>query len=479
LHVSDSTERIATTRASQRVAAVWSDLRLAARGTRHDYTAGPVGRAIFLLAVPMVLEMVMESVFAVVDVFWVAKLGADAVATVGLTESMMSIVYTLAFGLAIGATATVARRIGEKDPDAAARSAVQAIALAILASAALGVAGAIFAPQLLRIMGASPEVLARGASFTRVMLGGSASVFLLFVINAVFRGAGDAAVAMRVLWLANWINIVLGPLLIFGIGPFPRMGVTGAAIATTIGRGTGVLFAASRLTHDSGHLIVRRSHLVIDVRAMIRLVRMSAVGTFQILVGSTAWIGLIRILAGMGSVAVAGYTIAIRMVIFAILPAFGLSNAAATMVGQNLGARNADRAEQAVWTAARYNLVFLGALGILFVAAAPWITALFTRDQGVASVASLGLRVIALGFPFYAYGMVLTQSFNGAGDTWTPTWINIGVFWVAEIPFAWWLAAQTGFGPKGVFIAITAAYSLLALVSAVLFRQGKWKTRRV
>lgn len=465
--------------AGSRFVRFWSDLRLAAHGTRHDYTAGPTGRAIFLLAVPMVLEMLMESIFAVVDVFWVAHLGADAVATVGLTESMMAIIYTLAFGMAIGTTATVARRIGEKNPDEAAHVAVQALALGVLLSAALGVLGAMFAPELLRVMGAAPGVLTGGAGFARVMLGGSATVFLLFVINAVFRGAGDAAVAMRVLWLANGINIVLGPLLIFGIGPFPKIGLTGAAIATTIGRGTGVLFALNRLAHDSGHLIVSRAHLSIDLDAMTRLVRMCAVGTFQILVGTTAWIGLIRILAGFGSAAVAGYTIAIRIVIFALLPAYGLANAAATMVGQNLGARNPERAERSVWTAARYNLAFLGALGVLFVVLAPLIIAAFTRDPQVASIAGTGLRVIALGFPFYAFGMVLTQAFNGAGDTWTPTWINVFVFWLFEIPVAWLLSTRTGMGQTGVFVAITVSYSVLALVSSVLFRRGRWQTKKV
>jgi putative MATE family efflux protein len=427
----------------------------------------------------MVLEMVMESIFAVVDVFWVAHLGADAVATVGLTESMMAIIYTLAFGMAIGTTATVARRIGEKNPDEAAHVAVQALALGVLLAAALGVLGAMFAPELLRVMGAAPGVLAGGTGFARVMLGGSATVFLLFVINAVFRGAGDAAVAMRVLWLANGINIVLGPLLIFGIGPFPKIGLTGAAIATTIGRGTGVLFALNRLAHDSGHLIVSRAHLSIDLHAMTRLVRMCAVGTFQILVGTTAWIGLIRILAGFGSAAVAGYTIALRIVIFALLPAYGLANAAATMVGQNLGARNPERAERSVWTAARYNLAFLGALGVLFLVLAPLIIAAFTRDPQVASIAGTGLRVIALGFPFYAFGMVLTQAFNGAGDTWTPTWINVFVFWLFEIPVAWLLSTRTGMGQTGVFVAITVAYSVLALVSSVLFRRGRWQTKKV
>lgn len=462
-----------------RLARIWADLKLAARGTRHDYTRGPIGRAIFLLAVPMILEMVMESIFAVVDIFWVAKLGAAAVATVALTESMMAIVYTLAFGLAIGTTATVARRVGEKDADGAASAAVQAIALGLVVSLSLGALGAVYAPDLLRLMGAGTDVLATGTGFARVMLGGSASVFMLFVINAALRGAGDAAVAMRVLWFANALNIVLGPLFIFGLGPFPELGVTGAAVATTIGRSAGVLFAASRLWRGAGHIAVHGRHLFVRPGAMVRLARLCAVGTFQLLISTTAWIGLIRILATFGSAVVAGFGIAIRIVIFALLPAFGLSNAAATMVGQSLGAKDAARAEQSVWVAARYNLAFLGSLGAVFVLLSPWIVAVFTAEPDVARVATLGLRIIGLGFPLFAFGMVLTQSFNGAGDTWTPTWINLFVFWLFEIPLAWLLSRRTGLEYGGGFLAITMAYCALAIVSAAIFRQGTWKGKKV
>jgi putative MATE family efflux protein len=465
--------------AAARVHTVWTDLRDAVRGTRHDYTAGSIKRAIFLLAVPMVLEMVMESLFAVSDVFWVGRLGPDAVATVGLTESMMIIVYTLAVGLSIAVTATVARRIGENNPDAAARAAVQGIAVAALVSGALSVLGAMFAPTLLAAIGASPAVLAAGTRFVRVMLGGSSTAFLLFIINSAFRGAGDAAVSMRVLWLSNAINIVLGPVLIFGVGPFPAMGVTGAAVATTIGRGIGVLFALSRLARGSAHLAVARRHLALDPALMARMVRMSGNGTFQVLVGSMSWIGLVRITAGFGSVAMAGYTIAIRIVLFALLPAWGLGNAAATMVGQSLGAKNPARAEEAVWTAARLNVAFLGIMGALFVVFARTIVSAFTNDAGVAEVAAFGLRVVAAGFPFDALGMVLTQAFNGAGDTWTPTKINLGVFWLFEIPLAWVLAAKAGFGYRGVFIAVFAAYAALAGVSTILFRRGTWKLKHV
>ena len=465
--------------AGTRLAQLWADLKLAARGTRHDYTQGPIGRAIFLLAVPMVLEMMMESIFVIVDVFWVAKLGAAAVATVALTESMMAIVYTLAFGLGIGTTAMVARRVGEKDADGAATAAVQAIALGLLVSLSLGAAGAFFAPDLLRVMGAGPDVLEQGTGFARVMVGGSASVFMLFVINAIFRGAGDAAVAMRVLWFANALNIVLGPLFIFGLGPFPDMGVTGAAVATTIGRSAGVLFAASLLWKGSGHVAVHRQHLRVRISAMLRLAGLCATGTFQILISTAAWIGLIRILASFGSVVVAGYGIAIRIVIFALLPAFGLSNAAATMVGQSLGAKDPARAEQSVWTAARYNLAFLGALGATFVLLAPWIVGAFTAEPDVARVATLALRIVGLGFPLYAFGMVMTQSFNGAGDTWTPTWINLFVFWLVEIPLAWVLSKHTSLGYRGGFVAILGAYCTLAVVSGVIFKRGRWKAMSV
>ena len=457
----------------------WSELKLAARGSRHDYTSGSIGRSIFLLAVPMVMEMLMESVFVIVDLFWVGHLGAEAVAIVGLTESMMVIVYTLAFGLTIGATATVARRIGEKNPEGAANAAVQAITLGLMVSGTLAILGAIFAPNLLGIMGASPEVLEHGTTFARVMLGGSMTAFMLFVINSVFRGAGDASVAMRVLWRANTINMILGPLLIFGMGPFPELGVVGAAVATTIGRGTGAVLALRQLGVGSGHLAVRREHIRIDWRAIAKLARMCLSGTFQILAGSAAWIGLVRILATFGSASVAGYTVAIRIVIFAILPAFGLSNAAATMVGQALGAKDPARAEKAVWTAARYNLAFLGALGVLFIVFAPYIIAGFTPDPDVRPIATFGLRVVALGFPMFAFGMVLTQAFNGAGDTWTPTWINLGVYWLFQIPLAWWLAHQGGLGTDGVFWSITIGYAALVTVSAVLFRRGAWKTRSV
>jgi len=458
----------------------WATFREALRGSRHhDYTAGPIGRAIILLAVPMVMEMFMESLFAVVDIFWVAHLGADAVATVGLTESMLALVYTAAMGLSIGVGAMVARRIGEKNPAGAAEAAVQGIALGLMIAAVTGTLGALFAPRLLGVMGASPEVIAVGAGYTRVMLGGNAVILLLFLINATFRGAGDAAIAMRVLWLANWINIMLGPCLIFGLGPFPRLGVQGAAIATTIGRGTGVLYQIYRLMRRDGRIVIHRDQLQIRPAVMHRLLRLSGTGTFQVLVGTASWIGLVRIISTFGANAVAGYTIGVRVIIFALLPSWGLANAAATMVGQGLGAGKPERAERAVWIAGLYNMYFLGAVGVLFVILAGPIVALFTKDAAVAPVAASCLRIVSCGYLFYAWGMVLTQSFNGAGDTWTPTWLNVFCFWLWEVPLAWALAVRFGFGPSGVFLAITIAFSTLAVASAVLFRRGSWKLRRV
>ena len=458
---------------------MWSTLREALRGTQIDFTTAPVGRAVIMLAVPMVLEMAMESIFAVVDIFWVGRLGADAVATVGLTESMLTLIYTAAMGLSIGATALVARRTGEQDPEGASRAAGQSILLGLAVAAAIGIAGAINAAALLRMMGASEDIIRTGSGFTRIMLGGNATVLLLFLLNAVFRGAGDAAIAMRVLMLGNLLNIVLGPCFIFGLGPFPEMGVAGAAVATNIGRGTAVLYQIVTLTRGRGRVRVGLRHLRLDLETMKTVVRLSGLGTFQILVGTASYIGLVRIISIFGSAALAGYTIGMRVIIFALLPAFGLSNAAATMVGQNLGAGRPDRAERAVWTAARYNMAFLGGVGLVFLLAAPVITGIFTADPLVQPMATACLRIVSLGFVFYACGMVLTQSFNGAGDTWTPTVLNLLIFWLWEIPLAWWLSTQGGFGAHGVFIALTVAYSTLAVVSAILFRRGTWKTRKV
>lgn len=458
---------------------LWRAVRESLRGSHRDYTSGPIGRSIIMLAIPMVLEMLMESVFAVVDIFWVAHLGADAVATVGLTESMLTLLYAVAIGLGLGATAMVARRIGERNPEGAARAAVQAIALGLIVSVIVSIIGVSFADRLLGLMGGSPWVLEHGASFTKIMFAGNATILLLFLINAIFRGAGDAAIAMRVLWLANSINIVLGPCFIFGLGPFPELGVAGAAVATTIGRGTGVLYAFSRLIRSGGRFDIRKHHLKLEPSIMGRLVRLSATATFQIFIGMASWIGLIRTISSFGSDALAGYTIGIRVIIFALLPSWGMANAAATMVGQSLGAGKPDRAERAVWRAGFYNMIFLGAVGLAFVLFARQIIGLFTIDPNIVPYGVDCLRIVAYGFLFYAWGMVITQSFNGAGDTWTPTIINLFVFWLWELPLAYVLAISFGLGPRGVFLAIMISFSTLAVVSALMFRRGKWKTRKV
>jgi len=467
---------------------LWEELRDSLRGVQRDYTTGPVGHALLLLAVPMVLETLAESIFAVVDIFFVSKLGAWATATVGITETLMHLVYTVAIGLSIGVTAMVARRIGEKDPEAAARTAVQAICLGLSIATVIGILGAIFAPQLLALMGADETMVAQGGSYARIMLAGNATVMLLFLINAAFRGAGDAAIAMRVLWLANGINVVLDPALIFGWGPLPELGIQGAAIATTVGRGTAVLAQFWWLARAGGRLSIGRRHLEVIPSMMWRLWRLSVTGMFQVFVPVASWIGLVRILAGFGAEALAGYTIGIRLIIFALLPSWGMSNAAATMVGQSLGAGKPERAERAVWTAAVYNMLCLGIIGVLYWVFAPTIVSFFAsvddplRAQEVANVVGWGvlcLRIVSTGFVFYALGMVLEQSFNGAGDVWTPTYINIFCFWLFELPAAAILAYGLGWGPTGVFVAMTVSFSMLAVVSGVLFRRGRWKEKVV
>ena len=457
----------------------WDSVGEALRGSRRDYTEGPVARAILVLAVPMVLEMVMESVFAVCDVFFVSRLGANAVATVGLTESWLTLVYAMAMGLAIAATAMVARRTGERDTDGASRAAGQGILLALGVAAVLGAAGATFAPALLRVMGASSDVLATGTAYTRVMLGGTVTIIMLFVINAIFRGAGDAAIAMRVLWLANTINILLGPCLIFGLGPFPRLGVTGAAVATTIGRGTGALFALSRLLKPGSRVDIHLRHLRLDGSLIRRLSRLAWSGSVQLLIGMGSWIALIRLLSTFGSNVLAGYTIGIRVIMFALLPAAGLANAAATMVGQALGARKPERAERAVRIAGWYNMAVLTVVGAVLAVFAPAIAQIFTRDPAIVPFAADALRVVACGFPFYAWGMVISQSFNGAGDTRTPTLLNLLVFWCWEIPLAYVLAVRLGMGPRGIYLAIAIAFSTYAVAGAIVFRRGAWKGRSV
>ena len=458
---------------------VWESVREALRGSHRDYTEGHVSRAILILAIPMVLEMIMESVFAVCDVFFVSKLGATAVAAVGLTESWLTLIYALAMGLAISASAMVARRTGEKDREGAAKAAGQGILLALAVAIVLGVAGGTLAPRLLGVMGASPDVIAMGTSYTRVMLGGNVTIVMLFVINAIFRGAGDAAIAMRVLWLANAINILLGPCLIFGLGPFPQLGVAGAAVATTIGRGTGAVFALSRLLKPGSRIDIPPRHLRLDFPLLGRLVRIGWSAAVQMLIGMCSWIALIRILSTFGSNVLAGYTIGIRIIIFALLPAAGVANAAATMVGQALGAKKPERAEHAVKVAGTYNMAVLSAMGIVLALLAPEIARLFTQDPLVVPYAANALRIVACGFPFYAWGMVISQSFNGAGDTRTPTLLNLFVFWCWEIPLGFVLAKTAGFGPNGIYLAIAIAFSTYAIAGGAVFKRGTWKLKRV
>src|SRR5229473_425861 len=414
---------------------IWSSIREALRGSHQDFTTGSLNRAILLLAIPMVLEMVLESLFAVVDVFWVGRLGANAVATVGLTESLLSLIFAVGIGLSLSTTAMVARRIGEKDPEGAAVAGVQAIVLGLITSVAIGIPCFIYAPQLLRLMGASNDIVAMGSGYARIALGGSGAILLLFLNNAIFRGAGDAAIAMRLLWVSNIINLILDPCLIFGWGPFPRLGVTGAALATFTGRSIGVGYQFYRLLRGTERIRILAQQLRVNWSVLLRLVRVSLTGILQFAIAHTSWIGLVRIVSVFGSAALAGYTIAIRIVIFIILPSWGLSNAAATLVGQNLGAKQPERAQISVWRTGFYNMLFLGIIGIFFLIYATPVVRLFTSDPVVIPLAATCLRILSYGNIGYAYGMVMLQAFNGAGDTVTPTIVNFFGFWPLEIYF--------------------------------------------
>jgi len=459
---------------------LFSSIRDAIRGDSHrDFTKEPIGRAITLLAIPMVLEMAMESLFAVVDMFWVAHVGADAVATIGLTEAVLTLLFSVAMGLAVATGATVARRVGEKDLEGASEAGGQAILLGLGIAAVCGIAGAWFAPDILRAMGASSSIIATGAGYTRVIYGGSAAVMLLFIINAVFRGAGDAALAMRVLWIANLINIVLNPFLIFGIGPFPKLGVLGSGIGTTVGRSAGVAIQIWMLTSGKSRVRVHARDFRVKVDAMKKLIRLSLGGIFQYLVGMGSWIVMVRMVSTFGSVATAGYTVAMRIFIVAILPSWGMANAAATLVGQNLGAGRPDRAEQSVNRAGIYNMIFLGLVAATFVTFAVPLVSIFTNEADVIPFAAGALRTISYGYVFYAWGMVAAQSFNGAGDTYTPTMISIATNWVLCMPLAWFLAFKAGMGPNGIFLAIAISASTYAVVAMYFFRGGKWKTRKI
>jgi putative MATE family efflux protein len=466
-----------------RAPSLWSSVREALRGSHQDYTTGSLNRTILLLAIPMVLEMVLESLFAVVDVFFVGRLGANAVATVGLTESMLALVFAIGLGLSLSTTAMVARRIGEKDPEDASIAGVQAIVLGLIVSLALGIPAGLFAPCLLQLMGASPAIVATGSAYTRIALGGCGAIIMLFLNNAIFRGAGDAAIAMRLLWVSNIINLVLDPCLIFGLGfgafHFPRLGVTGAALATFTGRSIGVLYQFWRLARGTERLLALASHIRLNLPVMVRLLRVSLPGMLQFAISNASWIFLVRIVSLFGAASVAGYTVAIRIVVFFILPSWGLANAAATLVGQNLGAKHPERAAQAVWRTGLYNMIFLGAIGIFFIVFATPVVRLFVNDPAVLPIAATALRTFACGNIGYAYGMVMLQAFNGAGDTLTPTIVNFFGFWVLELPLAWFLAKVVGMRAEGAFLAIVVAECSMAVAGIILFKQGRWKRQKI
>lgn len=461
------------------VVTAWSYVRAAVSGTDKDFTVEKLGKAIFFLSIPMILEMVMESVFAVVDIFFVSKLGANAVATVGITESLMTVVYSLAIGLSTATTALVSRRIGEKNPDGAADAAVQAILAGISVSFLISVPGILFAPKILSLMGVEAAAINNFSSYTSIMLGANVIIMLLFIINAVFRSAGDAAISMRVLWVANCINIVLDPCLIFGWGPFPELGIKGAAIATNIGRGIAVLYQFYLLFRGKKRVRINSRHIKLKFGVMKKLLRLSLGGIGQSLIATSSWIGMVRIVSVFGSQVMAGYTIAIRIVIFSILPAWGLSNAAATLVGQNLGAKKPERAEKSVWMTGSVNMGFMGFIAFFFIAFPDFFVRIFISDPVVVASGVTCLRIISYGFIFYGLGMVVVQAFNGAGDTVTPTVINFFCFWMFEIPLAYVLALLLGLEEKGVYIAIIAAESLMTIIAVILFKRGRWKTRNV
>ena len=483
----------------------WAILREAVAGSSRDFTSGSLNLALFLLAVPMILEMAMESVFALVDIFFVAKLGADAISVVVLTESMLAIVFAMAIGLSVSATATVARRTGENDPEGAAHGAAHAIFLGVIVSLVLGVVGIVFAPQFLKALGGTPQVVEMGTTFTRIMLGGNFVIVFLFLLNAIFRGAGDAAIAMRVLVLANGLNIFLAPCFIYGkeifrvfninapqwlldLWIFPQLGVTGAAVGTTIGRGLGVMFAVWYLLRKSGRITIRRPHWKFDREIMTNLLKIAAPAILQFTIATASWSLLVRVVSGFGSEAIAGYGIGLRVIMFALLPAVGLSNAASTLVGQNLGANKPERAEASVWRAAYMNAVFLAVVSVFFLFFARPIVGFFAHDPAVVAdsaetlrVIAYGtdaLRIVAYGFVFYAFGMVLEGAFNGAGDTMTPTYLNLVIFWIIEIPLAYLLAHRLQMGPSGVFWAITIAFCCWRLSARLCSGAASGKRKR-
>ncbi len=458
---------------------LFSYFKTAVAGTEQEFTSGSIRRAVFMLSVPMILEMMMESVFFLVDAYYVSSLGANAIATVGLTESVLTLVYAVAIGLSMGVTAIVARRVGEQDIKGASQVAIQSIFLGIVVAVVISVIGILFPKEILGLMGAEPDLIADGYGYTQVLLGGNVTIMLLFLINAVFRGAGDASVAMRVLIFSNLLNIVLDPMFIFGFGPIPAFGVQGAAIATTIGRGSAVIFQLLILFYGWSKIKVAFKDLVFRAGIMLNLVKVSAGGIGQFIIGTSSWVFLMRIMAEFGSEVLAGYTIAIRVLMFTLMPSWGMSNAAATLVGQNLGAQKPERAEQSVWKTGKYNAWFMLAVSIFYLVFAEMILKIFSDEALVIEFGALSLRVIAAGYVFYAYGMVIIQSFNGAGDTLTPTVINFFCFWVFQLPFAYLAALVFDWGAMGVFLSITFAEVLIAVIGIIWFRKGKWKAVKV
>lgn len=467
---------------TNRLSYLFSLIKQSLRGDQQDYTTGSIRKAVFLLAIPMILEMGMESVFMVVDLYFVGHLpnASHAIQTVGLTESVLSLIYSIAIGISMAATATVARRIGEKDPEGAAVAGFQSLIIALIVTVIISIIGFVFAEEILRVMGAQPETIKIGANYTRIMMGGSLVIILLFIINGIFRGAGDASMAMKSLWLANICNIILCPLLIRGIGPFPELGLTGAAVATTIGRGIGVCYQLYHLFFGKSVIKFRKSHLRMEWPIIKSMIGVASPGTIQFIIGSCSWIVLARLVAQLGhNDASAGYQIAIRVVIFFLLPAWGISNAAATLVGQNLGAKQPERAESSVIKTAKYSAIFMLIVSVIFLVGAEAIVAIFTKEAAVVSYAVEALRIISAGYVFYGIGMVMINAFNGAGDTWTPTWINLACFWAFQIPLAYFLARVLNWGPTGVFIAIPVAEVVITVVAVILFRRGKWKLVKI
>ena len=454
-------------------------LKRALSGREHDFTSGSIDRAILLLSIPMIVEMVMESLFAVVDIYFVGRIGVNAIATVALTESVIMIIYSIAMGLSMAATALVARRVGEKEYEGASRSAEQAILLAIITAAFFGIIGMLFPRWILTTMGGEQDLVEEGYKYTMIMFGGNITIMLIFLINAIFRGAGDAAIAMRVLIFSNVINIILDPVLIFGIGPFPELGLEGAAIATTTGRGLGVIYQVYILSGKGSTIKIafRKIRLIGSIVRKIITIALGGIGQFMI--GTLSWIIMVRISALFGPDVLAGYAIAFRIIIFTILPSWGLSNAAATLVGQNLGAGKPNRAEASVWRCALYNVIFLAAISVLFFWQAEFFVRIFSQEPEVIKYGSMGLRYICAGYVFFAYGMVIGQAFNGAGDTKTPTILNIICYWIIELPLAYFLGIYFEIGPAGIYLAIAISVVLLAILSILVFRQGKWKTVRV